>query len=100
MLVRAERRWTDETTSLEGLAGRIGLCLSIYPSSPSYSPEAEGEWQSSGDRRKRSRALRLFHRWDLVSGVGTGGFGMGFGGAITAPWLTVQRASARPRCGG
>jgi hypothetical protein len=22
------------------------------------------------------------------------------GGAIAAPWLTVQRASARPRCGG
>jgi 3-phosphoglycerate kinase len=37
--------------------------------------EAEGEWQSFRNSRQRSCALRLFHRWDLVSGAGAGGFG-------------------------
>src|SRR6516165_4848246 len=37
--------------------------------------EAEGEWRFSRNSRQRSCALRLFHRWDLVSGAGAGGFG-------------------------
>jgi hypothetical protein len=41
---------------------------------------AKGEWRCSGNSRKRSCALRLFHRWDLVSEAGAGGFGMGLGG--------------------
>ena len=53
-----------------------------------------------GNNRKRGCSLRLFHRWDLVSGAGAGGFRDGFGGAIAAPSFTGPSASAPRRCGG
>jgi hypothetical protein len=52
----------------------------ILTANPPYSSEGEGEWRSSGDSRKRSCGLRVLHRWDLVSGAGAGGFGMGLAG--------------------
>jgi hypothetical protein len=42
--------------------------------------KAEGERRSSRDSRKRSCALRLFHRRDPVSGIGAGGFRMNLAG--------------------
>jgi hypothetical protein len=42
--------------------------------------EAEGERRSSRNNLRRSCALRLFHRWDLMSGAGAGGCGMGLAG--------------------
>jgi class 3 adenylate cyclase len=42
--------------------------------------EGSGEWRSSRKSRKRRCALRLLHRWDLLSEAGAGGFGTGLVG--------------------
>ncbi len=42
--------------------------------------EGSDEWRSSRNSRKRRCALRLLHRWDLLSEAGAGGFGTGLVG--------------------
>jgi hypothetical protein len=42
--------------------------------------EGSGEWRSSRNSRKRRCALRLLHRWELLSEAGAGGFGTGLVG--------------------
>jgi hypothetical protein len=60
--------------------------------------QQEREWRSSRDGRKRSCGLRLFHRWDLMSGQALE-VSDGFGGTIGRP-RGLRCSGHQPGCDG